>query len=79
MVLIYRSPTSWLQDYKKKREWEPEKIKKLEELSKKPDIYERLARALAPSIYENKDVKKGILMQVKAISAFSKNLFIKNM
>ena len=33
-------------------------------LSKKPDIYERLARAIAPSIYENEDVKKGILLQL---------------
>ena len=32
-------------------------------LSKKPDIYERLARAIAPSIYEKEDVKKGILLQ----------------
>ena len=33
-------------------------------LSKKPDIYERLARAIAPSICENEDVKKGILLQL---------------
>ena len=33
-------------------------------LSKKPDIYERLARAIAPSIYEKEDVKKGILLQL---------------
>ena len=33
-------------------------------LSQKPDIYERLARAIAPSIYENEDVKKGILLQL---------------
>lgn len=31
------------------------------ELSQKPDIYERLAHALAPSIYEHEDIKKGIL------------------
>ncbi|XP_046648620.1 DNA replication licensing factor MCM4-like isoform X1 [Daphnia pulicaria] len=36
----------------------------LHELSKKPDIYERLARAIAPSIYENEDIKKGILLQL---------------
>ena len=36
----------------------------LEELSKKPDVYERLARAIAPSIYENEDIKKGILLQL---------------
>lgn len=28
------------------------------------DIYERLARAIAPSIYENEDIKKGILLQL---------------
>jgi DNA replication licensing factor MCM4 len=33
-------------------------------LSKKEDIYERLARAIAPSIYEHDDVKKGILLQL---------------
>ena len=31
----------------------------MKELSEKPDAYERLARAIAPSIYENEDVKKG--------------------
>lgn len=36
----------------------------LQDLSKKPDIYERLARAIAPSIYENEDIKKGILLQL---------------
>ncbi|KAG8198821.1 hypothetical protein JTE90_007124 [Oedothorax gibbosus] len=41
-----------------------ERIEKLKELSKLPDIYERLARALAPSIYENEDIKKGILLQL---------------
>ena len=30
----------------------------LKELSRKPDIYERLASALAPSIYEHEDIKK---------------------
>lgn len=33
-------------------------------MSQKPDIYDRLARALAPSIYENEDIKKGILLQL---------------
>ncbi|XP_040567815.1 DNA replication licensing factor MCM4 [Lepeophtheirus salmonis] len=43
---------------------DPDRVALLEELSKKPDIYERLARAIAPSIYENEDVKKGILLQL---------------
>ncbi|XP_065192829.1 DNA replication licensing factor mcm4-B-like [Sycon ciliatum] len=41
-----------------------ERIEQLKELSQLPDIYERLARALAPSIYENEDVKKGVLLQL---------------
>ena len=36
----------------------------LDDLSAKPDVYERLARAIAPSIYENDDIKKGILLQL---------------
>ncbi|XP_066917179.1 DNA replication licensing factor mcm4-A-like [Clytia hemisphaerica] len=42
----------------------PERVDYLKELSAMPDIYERLARALAPSIYENIDIKKGILLQL---------------
>jgi len=42
----------------------PEREAMLHELSQKPDIYERLARAIAPSIYENEDIKKGILLQL---------------
>ncbi|XP_068014896.1 DNA replication licensing factor MCM4 [Melanerpes formicivorus] len=41
-----------------------ERVKMLRELSKKPDIYERLSSALAPSIYEHEDIKKGILLQL---------------
>ena len=44
--------------------FDAERIKLLEELSQKPDVYERLARAIAPSIYENEDIKKGILLQL---------------
>uniref|UniRef100_A0A671F9D2 DNA replication licensing factor MCM4 n=1 Tax=Rhinolophus ferrumequinum TaxID=59479 RepID=A0A671F9D2_RHIFE len=39
-------------------------VELLKELSRKPDIYERLASALAPSIYEHEDIKKGILLQL---------------
>lgn len=42
----------------------PERVELLQLLSKKPDIYDRLARAIAPSIYENDDIKKGILLQL---------------
>ncbi|KAM6410791.1 DNA replication licensing factor MCM4 [Pluvialis apricaria] len=41
-----------------------ERVGILKELSKKPDIYERLSSALAPSIYEHEDIKKGILLQL---------------
>lgn len=36
----------------------------LRELSQRPDIYELLARSLAPSIWEMDDVKKGVLLQM---------------
>ncbi|KAJ6641100.1 DNA replication licensing factor MCM4 [Pseudolycoriella hygida] len=42
----------------------PERIELIRMLSQKPDVYERLARAIAPSIYENTDIKKGILLQL---------------
>ena len=41
-----------------------ERISELKALSKRRDIYELLAAALAPSIYEHEDIKKGILMQL---------------
>lgn len=37
---------------------------RLLELSHNPDIYDILARSMAPSIYEMEDVKKGILLQL---------------
>ncbi|BBN04176.1 DNA replication licensing factor MCM4 [Marchantia polymorpha subsp. ruderalis] len=39
-------------------------IQKLKELSQLPDIYERLTRSLAPSIWELEDIKKGLLCQL---------------
>ncbi|CAG7717467.1 unnamed protein product [Allacma fusca] len=42
----------------------PERVAFIKELSEKEDIYERLARAIAPSIYEHEDVKKGLLLQL---------------
>lgn len=41
-----------------------ERIDYIKMLSQKEDIYDRLARAIAPSIYEHEDVKKGILLQL---------------
>ncbi|KAL6945451.1 DNA replication licensing factor, mcm4 component [Hanseniaspora vineae] len=39
-------------------------IRKIEEVSKRFDVYDLLARSIAPSIYELDDVKKGILLQL---------------
>lgn len=39
-------------------------IAKVQEVSQRDDLYEVLARSLAPSIYEMDDVKKGILLQL---------------
>ena len=41
-----------------------ERVAELTALSKRRDIYELLAAALAPSIYEHEDIKKGILLQL---------------
>ncbi|KAL7125408.1 hypothetical protein ABFS83_14G115500 [Erythranthe nasuta] len=41
-----------------------DEVEKLKELSKQPDIYERLTRSLAPNIWELDDVKKGLLCQL---------------
>ncbi|XP_076000568.1 DNA replication licensing factor MCM4 [Genypterus blacodes] len=41
-----------------------DRVQTLRELAAKPDVYERLSSALAPSIYEHEDIKKGILLQL---------------
>uniref|UniRef100_A0A671KKR2 DNA replication licensing factor MCM4 n=1 Tax=Sinocyclocheilus anshuiensis TaxID=1608454 RepID=A0A671KKR2_9TELE len=41
-----------------------ERVTMLKELAAKPDVYDRLSSALAPSIYEHEDIKKGILLQL---------------
>ncbi|KAK6916611.1 MCM domain, partial [Dillenia turbinata] len=41
-----------------------DKVEQLKELSKQPDIYERLTWSLAPNIWELDDVKKGLLCQL---------------
>lgn len=38
-----------------------EREARLREISKDPDIYEKLTRSFAPNIYEHQDIKKGIL------------------
>ncbi|GMI83578.1 MINICHROMOSOME MAINTENANCE 4 [Hibiscus trionum] len=45
-------------------QFDEEKVEDLKELSKQPDIYEKLTRSLAPNIWELDDVKKGLLCQL---------------
>ncbi|CAL8344985.1 unnamed protein product [Merluccius merluccius] len=53
-----------LDDENEQRLFTEERVLTLKELAAKPDVYERLASALAPSIYEHEDIKKGILLQL---------------
>lgn len=48
----------------KQHRFPPERVELLKLLSQKPDVYDRMARAIAPSVYENLDVKKGVLLQL---------------
>lgn len=41
-----------------------EDIAKIREVAARPDVYDLLSRSLAPSIFEQDDVKKGILLQL---------------
>ena len=46
------------------RKWTPEEEARIKEVGARDDVYELLARSLAPSIYEMDDMKKGILLQL---------------
>nr|QYB23515.1 MCM4 [Fagopyrum tataricum] len=46
-----------------------DKVEQLKELSKLPDIYDRLTKSLAPNIWELDDVKRGLLCQLFGGSA----------
>lgn len=59
-----RNVKSFVYCYRKGLHLSPERIEFIKELSLAPDIYDRLAQAIAPSIYEHDDVKKGILLQL---------------
>lgn len=52
------------QEEGKDHRFSPERLVLLKALSEREDLYERLAHAIAPSIYENEDIKKGILLQL---------------
>ncbi|GME41062.1 Mini-chromosome maintenance DNA-dependent ATPase [Neofusicoccum parvum] len=51
-------------DIEEVRKVSEEEEAKIKEVAARPDVYELLARSLAPSIYEMDDVKKGILLQL---------------
>ena len=51
-------------DAEQVRKISPEEEEKIKETAARPDVYDLLARSLAPSIYEMDDVKKGILLQL---------------
>lgn len=51
-------------DAEQARKITAEEEAKIKEVAARNDIYELLARSLAPSIYETDDVKKGILLQL---------------
>lgn len=46
------------------RKLNDDEINKIKSVSLRPDVYELLARSLAPSIFEMDDVKKGLLLQL---------------
>ncbi|XP_017892001.1 DNA replication licensing factor MCM4 [Ceratina calcarata] len=48
----------------KEHNFTAERIEQIKEQAARPDIYDRLARHIAPSIYANTDVKKGIILQL---------------
>lgn len=51
-------------DAEQVRKISPEEEEKIKRTATRPDVYDLLARSLAPSIYEMDDVKKGILLQM---------------
>ncbi|KAL2872565.1 vacuolar transporter chaperone 4 [Aspergillus lucknowensis] len=51
-------------DAEQTRKITAEEEEKIRRTSTRPDLYELLARSLAPSVYEMDDVKKGILLQL---------------
>jgi len=64
VVHFRKSDAARLRDESGEDIFPEDRVELLKGLSEKADIYERLARAIAPSIYENEDIKKGILLQL---------------
>ncbi|GBP35577.1 DNA replication licensing factor MCM4 [Eumeta japonica] len=48
----------------KEHRFPPERVEMIKALAAQTDCYERLARGVAPAIYENLDIKKGVLLQL---------------
>ncbi|KAI1280494.1 DNA replication licensing factor mcm4-A [Halotydeus destructor] len=53
-----------LHDESKEFQFSADRVDALKSLSRKSDIYEQLAHAIAPSIYGYQDMKKGVLLQL---------------
>jgi len=51
-------------DQNHEKELTPERIEEFKKFAANPQVYDLLIDAVAPSIYENQDVKKGILCQL---------------
>lgn len=46
------------------RKLSEDEVEKIQRVARRPDVYQLLARSLAPSIFEMDDVKKGLLLQL---------------
>jgi len=64
VVHYHKVDNKRLHDENKLYHFSSERIDHMKAMSLLPDIYERLAHAIAPSIYEHEDIKKGILLQL---------------
>lgn len=63
-VDLLTAPPQDAHEVEQRRVLSPEDIERVREISQRDDLYEVLARSLAPSVYEMDDVKKGILLQL---------------
>ncbi|EGV65636.1 MCM DNA helicase complex subunit [Yamadazyma tenuis] len=61
---LQQEATDKEQEVEQVRKITADEIEKIREISQRDDLYEVLARSLAPSIYEMDDVKKGVLLQL---------------
>lgn len=51
-------------DVEEVRKITEEEVAKIKEIGARYDVYELLSRSIAPSMFENEDVKKGVLLQL---------------